>query len=252
MGEAGANPIEVRGQLLALIRGGGLGPGGRLPPERALCTRLGAGRRAVRRALAALEAEGLVWRRQGKGTFAGQPAEPIGVLAAEISGATSALDFMEARLCIEPELAALCARRATPEEVARMRALAQRRLEAGDAEALELWDGALHRLIARSARNRPLLTAFAMLDEIRANEAWLGLRARARSEGSLRETTDQHHRIIDAIEAGQPEAARAAMRAHLLTRFEAMTAGQGAAQPEAQAAARAGRAEREERREAGR
>jgi len=215
--------FDVRAYLMGLIRGGKLGSGGRLPTEREICTATGAGRRLVRRALASLEAEGLVWRRQGKGTFAGQPVEPIGVLAAEINGTSQPIEVMEARLCIEPELAALCARRVRPDEIRRMRVVAQRRLETGDNELIELWDSALHRLIAKSARNRPLLTSFAMLDETRATAAWQGMRARARSDASLRESQRQHMRIIEAIEAGDAEEARAAMRDHLMSRSRAMS-----------------------------
>lgn len=215
--------FDVRAYLMGLIKGGRLGSEGRLPTEREIGAATGAGRRLVRRALASLEAEGLVWRRQGKGTFAGQPVEPIGVLAAEINGTSHPIEVMEARLCIEPELAALCARRARPDEIRRLRMVAQRRLEAGDNELIELWDSALHRLIAKSARNRPLLTSFAMLDETRASAAWQGVRARARSDRSLRESERQHMRIIDAIEAGDAEEAREAMRAHLLTRSRAMS-----------------------------
>jgi GntR family transcriptional repressor for pyruvate dehydrogenase complex len=42
--------------------------GGRLLPERELAERLSVGRRAIRRALSQLEGEGIIWRRQGKGT----------------------------------------------------------------------------------------------------------------------------------------------------------------------------------------
>lgn len=215
--------FAVRAYLMGLIKSGRLGPDGRLPTERELCEATGAGRRMVRRALASLEAEGLVWRRQGKGTFAGQPVEPIEALAAELSTCCKPMEVMEARLCIEPELAAFCARRALPDEIKRMRILSQRRFEAGDNESIELWDSALHRLIAKSARNRPLLTSFAMLDETRAAPDWQGVRARARSDLSLRETEAQHERIIDAIEAGNAEEARAAMRDHLMTRIRAMS-----------------------------
>ena len=212
----------LRGQLIAMIQNGGFGADGRLPTERELCARFGITRRAVRRALTTLEAEGLVWRRQGKGTFAGQPQDPTGQLAAEVAGETTPIEVMEARLCVEPELAALAARRALPDEVGRMRHLADRRLEAGDETAVELWDGALHRLIAMSARNRPLLTAFSMLDAIRGTQRWIGVRSRARSAASLAQTTRQHHDIIDAIEAGRDDTARSAMRTHLQTRFDAL------------------------------
>jgi hypothetical protein len=58
-------------RLRSLLRSGTLEADGRLPTERELSTTLGVSRRAVRRALEVLEAEGRVWRRQGSGTYAG-------------------------------------------------------------------------------------------------------------------------------------------------------------------------------------
>ena len=214
--------IEVRNHLMRMIRAGHLGANGRLPTERELCVATGAGRRMVRRVLATLEAEGLIWRRQGKGTFAGQPIEPVSEIAREVKATATPIEVMEARLSIEPEIAALCARRAQPDEVERMRRLAQRRLEAGDDQMIELWDSALHRQIAKSAHNHALLTVFAILDESRATDAWQDVRPLTRSEDSLRETERQHLRIIAAIEAGDEAGARDAMRDHLVTRYEAM------------------------------
>ncbi len=214
---------QVRDRLLELIKSGDLGSDGKLPTERALSERFGVGRRFVRQALDALEAEGLVWRRQGKGTFAGQPLDPMGDLAAKITGETNALEVMEARLCIEPELAALCAMRMQPGEVARLRMLAQRQWEAADAQSIELWDGSLHRLIAQCARNRPLLTAFSLLDKIRSNPDWVAIRAKGRDMASLQVTHNEHLALIDAIEARHAEAARTAMRDHLETRFNALS-----------------------------
>ncbi|WP_299954680.1 GntR family transcriptional regulator [uncultured Roseobacter sp.] len=215
-------PQQVRARLLELIKSGDLGSGGKLPTERALADWFGVGRRFVRQALDALEAEGLVWRKQGKGTFAGQPTDPMGDLAARITGETNALEVMEARLCIEPELAALCAARVLPEEVTRLRMLARRQWEATDAQAMELWDGSLHRLIAQCARNRPLLTAYSMLDKIRSNPSWVRIRAKARTETSLQVTHSEHTAIVDAIAAGHADAARIAMCDHLETRFAAL------------------------------
>jgi GntR family transcriptional repressor for pyruvate dehydrogenase complex len=209
--------MVVHRRLMQLISHGSLGSDGRLPTERELCEQLLVGRRAVRRALELLEAEGLVWRRQGKGTFAGQQPDPTGVLAAAIVGETTLMEVMEARLSIEPALAALCAQRAREIDVERMRHLAARVLDAQDPDSTELWDGALHRLIARAAGNRPLMTMFTLLDEVRATETWLEHRSKARSPETLKVSTSQHHAIIDAIEARNPEAAAAAMRTHLTT-----------------------------------
>ncbi|MCC1492870.1 FadR/GntR family transcriptional regulator [Cognatishimia sp. F0-27] len=212
----------VKEKVLALIRSGDLGPDGKLPTERDLAERFAVGRRYIRQALDALEEEGLVWRKQGKGTFAGQPVDPMGDLAAKITGQTTALEVMEARLCIEPELAALCADRMTEEEIARLRHLAQRQFEATDPQATELWDGSLHRLIAQCARNRPLLTAYSLLDRIRSNPDWVTLRAKGRSAASLAVTHNEHLAIIEAIAARHADSARIAMRDHLQTRFDAL------------------------------
>lgn len=214
--------FDVRSHLIQLLETGSLGPEGRLPTERELSETTGASRRLVRRALTSLEAEGLIWRRQGKGTFAGQPAEPVTALAAEINETAEPIEVMEARLCIEPEIAALCATRATPDEVMRMRTLARHVYEVEDDEMIELWDSALHRLIAQCARNRPLQTAFALLDDTRATQDWQGARARARDNRSLQETHAQHMAIVSAIEAGDAAAAREAMRTHLLSRITAL------------------------------
>jgi GntR family transcriptional repressor for pyruvate dehydrogenase complex len=217
------HPVSnLQERLLELIKSGDLSSDGKLPTERALAERFNVGRRFVRQALDALEADGLVWRKQGKGTFAGQPVDTMGDLAAKITGDTNALEVMEARLCIEPELAALCADRMLPEELARLRMLAQRQFEAADAQAIELWDGSLHRLIAQCARNRPLLTAYSLLDKIRSNPEWVILRSKGRDGSSLQVTHNEHLAIIEAIAAGHAGAARIAMRDHLETRFNAL------------------------------
>lgn len=208
--------VHMRARLLAMIERGGLPSDGRLPTERELSDSMGIGRRAVRSALESLLAEGLIWRQQGKGTFAGQPPDKTQVLAAEIVGETNIVEVMEARLCIEPVLAAMAARHALPADIERMRNLARRTVEAGDPDTIELWDGALHRLIARTAQNKPLLTAFSMIDEIRGNAEWRGVRSKARSMRSLQDRDAEHLEIITCIEAGDAAGAEAAMRRHLI------------------------------------
>lgn len=211
-------PIKRR--LMAVIAAD-LPADGRLPTERALAERFGTSRRLVRQALDEMEVEGLVWRKQGSGTYAGQPEDPTGDLAARIAGETDPIQVMEARLCIEPELAALCAARMTDAEIARLRTLARRQI-AADAQTIELWDGALHRLIAQCARNRPLLTAFALLDRIRSNPDWVQVRAKARARTDLAVPHSEHEVLIDAIAARNPQAARQAMHDHLTARFDAL------------------------------
>lgn len=183
---------------------------GRLPTERALAETLGISRRAVRRALEVLEAEGLVWRRQGAGTFVGAP--PVD------SPAANAADFaevMEARLRIEPQLAQLAALRADAGAVARLRDILSRLEAAEDADGRELWDSALHREIARTAGNRFFLTVFDAMDQARLDDNWRRIRERARSTANLSLYQHQHRAIVDAIAAHDPVAAGEAMLAHI-------------------------------------
>ncbi len=202
-------------RIRRMIDAGDVPHEGRLPTERALSEQLNVGRHTVRRALEALEAEGLVWRQQGKGTFVGQQPQIVTGLAAELAGDVDALSVMDARLGIEPQLAALCARRATADDVDRLRMLANRASASQDSDSTELWDGAMHRLIARIADNPLLSVAFGLIDEVRGSADWQQKRNEARSPTLLKLYDAQHAAIIDAIDARDAHAARAAMTDHL-------------------------------------
>jgi DNA-binding FadR family transcriptional regulator len=163
-----------------------------LPTERDLAADFGLSRRAIRRALSVLEAEGQIWRRQG----------------------------MEARLHLEPALASLAAVRANGEQMAILRRLAERTTrqqgaEQIDPEGLELWDSALHRGIAEAAGNRLMLDIFEMLDAIRLDPMWRDLRQRARNADRLDTYSHDHDDIVSAIENRDPIKAATAMRGHL-------------------------------------
>lgn len=61
--------IQIAEGLIGQIEAGELAPGDQLPPERELSERLQVNRMTLRRALRVLEAQGLIIRRQGVGTF---------------------------------------------------------------------------------------------------------------------------------------------------------------------------------------
>jgi GntR family transcriptional regulator, transcriptional repressor for pyruvate dehydrogenase complex len=203
-------------KLREMLRLGGFGADGKLPTERALSEQLGLGRRAIRRALEVLEAEGEVWRRQGSGTFAGQRPGAFANDVGAIVAGTDFMEIMEVRLRLEPQLAQLAALRAKPAELVRMRDLARRIKESDDADARELWDGALHRQIAQSARNQLFLTIFDLINHVRQDEAWQNIRERARTGTGISMAYSQHEDIITAIAARDPARAGEAMRQHLL------------------------------------
>ena len=72
------NSMRALEQLRMLLRSGQFAAGSRLPTERALVESYGFSRRSLRRAFEVLTAEGLVWRRQGSGSYAGSPPAEIG------------------------------------------------------------------------------------------------------------------------------------------------------------------------------
>lgn len=208
-----------RAQIMirSLIDSGEVGQSDELPGIDVLAARFRISHRAIRHALDVLEAEGLIWRRHGTDAFAGPRPEAT----ARWSGGMDPnveicpLVVMEARIAIEPEIAALAASRATSADIARLRVIAHRTFSEAGAEETELWDGSFHRLIAGIADNPVLSAAFGLINELRASPQWQSARDSVRT-GTLRREYDNHHRlIIDALEAGDAEAARGAMRAHL-------------------------------------
>jgi DNA-binding FadR family transcriptional regulator len=189
---------------------------GRLPPERGLAEALGVSRAELRKALAALEAEGQLWRHVGKGTFLG--ARPLAAITgvAELARATPAGEMLRARLVLEPQLAGLAARRRSAAQLAAMaEAIAASRRPALSWRAYEGQDARLHREIAAAAGNAPLLHLFDELAAIRRALTWD--RARERPDGPPPDHPSfaEHDAIAAAIAAGEAERATQAMHDHI-------------------------------------
>ena len=117
---------EVVAQVREMLFGGALKPGDRLPGERDLSVQLGIGRSALREALRALEASGLIILRKGKrgGAFisSGTPR----VISENISdllrlSSISVDQLFEVRLWIQTGLARAACQRATEEDIDRLR-----------------------------------------------------------------------------------------------------------------------------------
>ena len=202
------------GRLRAILDDSSLN-GERLPPERMLAAQIGIGRRALRRALEVLEAEGRIWRHQGKGTFLGPRPAHTPTSLNELAKRTHPLEVMDVRLEIEPALARLAAMRATNGDIERLLRLAAKTASSSDADGRELWDSALHRTIAEAAGNSLLLAIFDMVDRIRQDTTWQLLRERARSSERQKLYVEQHRRVIAAIAQREAHAAEQAMREHL-------------------------------------
>ena len=178
---------------------------------------LAVGRREVRRALEVLESEGLIWRKQGKGTFLGSEPKVANSAVSSLLNQTNPVELCEARALLEPRLAALAALRATREQIQRMRELCDRIDNAGDDDARELWDEALHRMIGQAAGNRLLSGLCEIFEEVRRDDAWRSLRERARSATLVAAYSQQHRAIVSAISARDSKAAEMEMHTHIDT-----------------------------------
>lgn len=188
---------------------------GRLPTERELMEMFDVARRTVRGALDELQQQGLVFRRQGQGTFI-RPTSPNASRVEGLANRTSPFEIMEVRREIEPALTRLSALRATPSDIDQLKRFAERGGTTDNSEEYERWDSAFHAKIAESARNDLFLAVFQLIQAVRVEQKWTGLRAKVFT-AELRDILVGHHmHIVDAIAERDPDKAGAAMRNHLL------------------------------------
>ncbi|MGQ9370085.1 FadR/GntR family transcriptional regulator [Azospirillum sp. A39] len=187
----------------------------RLPPERALCERLGVPRPALRKALAVLEQEGQIWRHVGKGTFVGSRPLDSHADVAAIARRTNPAEVMRTRLLLEPEVAAQAAIVASPAHVAEMRTCLARSRGAASWRQYETWDNRFHRAIAEATQNGLLLALLDTLNAVRRAVTWGRLRADRDRPPPDHHSFGEHEAIVAAIADRDADHARTLMRAHL-------------------------------------
>ena len=167
---------QIADQIVVAIKEERLRAGDRLPPEREQAERFGVSRPTIREALAALELAGMVQSHQGRGTI---------IVASASRAATWGLAVLppqvfEARLAIEPQLAALAAEKRFPEDVAHLRealSAAPGRVRSHRGLRERPAGGSL--AIARAARNPILQHALESALAHTETELWVDLRRRA-------------------------------------------------------------------------
>ncbi|PJR09094.1 GntR family transcriptional regulator [Sinorhizobium meliloti] len=188
----------------------------KLLPERELSELMGVGRRAIRDALNELEGEGLLFRKQGLGTFV-REVGPKSTSLKSLTNRTSPHDIIEVRLEIEPVLARLAATRATPNDIDQMKLFVRRAAQATSPREYEQWDSAFHTKIAESVRNTMFWGVFRLINSVRKEQHWVSSRTRVFTRGVSEEMVRQHDAIVAAIAARDSQAAEEAMRAHIAT-----------------------------------
>jgi GntR family transcriptional repressor for pyruvate dehydrogenase complex len=208
---------EVTEQLKRSILFGDFKAGDKLPPERMLAGEFQVSRVAVREALRTLENSGFIITRQGASggayvtdlSFAHLADAFLDLLLAE---KISVSELSEVRILIEPEMARLAATKVTPTYEKQLReALAEEDLPVGSiTEDLDR-KTAVHFILAEMSGNGFFEALIRSL---------MGLTRRvvldAQPDPGVVHPAGMHHPVVEAVLAGDEEAAYAAMRKHTI------------------------------------
>ena len=204
----------VSEQIRRAIHIGTYLPGDKLPAERQLAEQMGVSRTTVREALRVLEGEGYVEIHRGATggiVILDQSASEERIRPVVVERLAEFEELFDFRIAVEGAAARLAAARRREADLRRL----QEALDTMDAgwqtARFRAADSAFHLGIADAARNRFMRQA---IEDARAR-MWIPI---DRHVGEVFRTANRHHReILDAIRRRDPEAAEAAVAAHLMT-----------------------------------
>jgi GntR family transcriptional regulator, transcriptional repressor for pyruvate dehydrogenase complex len=212
--------LQVAEQLRSAILSGRFAPGEPLPTERELTGEFGVSRTSVREALRALEAQGFV--APGPGTSRTVVGPGLSDALREAVGNLLRLqqiplsDLVEFRVTIETAAVARAAVAQPSDALAEAQSAHEQMSEPGiGPEAFEAADVRFHVALARASGNTALhLVMLAVRDAI---GRYLLDRMRRRRDlaTGLEALCREHAAVLDAVRAGDGEAAAARMRDHI-------------------------------------
>lgn len=192
-------------------------PGTSLPPEKDLVVQFNASRTVLREAVKMLSAKGLVDTRPRRGTMVRPEgdwslADPdlLGWLLHRRNVLPLILEFADARLAIEPAAAGLAARVGDPGSLEEIETALQRMIDAetGNDDSLEA-DIAFHVAILKASNNRFFWSLRHMV-EVALRFSIRITNMRRHGQGP---SIAAHNRVLQAIKAGDQQAAESALRA---------------------------------------
>lgn len=203
-------------QIKAMIVSGRFQPGTRLPKEEDLAGELGLSRNSLREAVRALTAMKILVVRQGDGSYVSslEPGLLMETLtfASDVSHGMSALQLLQTRVLLEPQITALAASAITDEGVERLRGLLERSESADGAAEFVALDVEFHRQIVATVGN-PVLEVLAQALSTPTQRVRILRRNRV---GRAIETVHAEHRaILDALAARDPALAAASAMVHV-------------------------------------
>lgn len=211
---------QIIAQLHALIGAGEWPIGTRIPTEAELGEKFAVGRNTIREAVRALGYAGMLETRQGDGTYVRAYSDLGGMIQRRVQ--RSALtEALEVRNSLERDAVRLAATRHTEADLVAIRAaFAQEEGELlrGDQDAIVEADIAFHRAIVNATYNTVLADLYDHLtDALR-----MAIAEAISPQAGAGVRMNEHQAIIDAIAAGDADAAEQAASDHLLHSIEAV------------------------------
>jgi GntR family transcriptional regulator, transcriptional repressor for pyruvate dehydrogenase complex len=206
---------EVADRIRVLMLDGTLPAGEPLPSERHLAERFGVSRGSIRDALRTLETIGLLETRHGQGTFPHElSVERLVAPLASVMAYRSDLqdELLDVRRMFEPAVARVAAQRATEEDLADLQRILEtqrQKLKTGQSAIVE--DTAFHAILARSTRNRVVMSIMATLNDLLVDSRTQSLQQKGRPARSI----DGHEAVVAALRRQDAEGASQAMYTHI-------------------------------------
>jgi DNA-binding FadR family transcriptional regulator len=209
---------EIAGRVAAYILDHDIPVGGRLPAEAEIARSLGVSRPAVREAIVALETAGIVIARSGGGLFVLRRPRRGAPLPWARRGdpGPGPREQLRARRLVEPEIAAEAARVASAEQIEALDQAA-RAIAAAAAAGLPFAEEAVewHVALAEAACVAPLAALMPRLLDSTQHAMWRTIRAKSETDEQCSARTGVRERLVAALRARDPDAARRIMREHL-------------------------------------
>jgi GntR family transcriptional repressor for pyruvate dehydrogenase complex len=206
---------EVADRIRALILDGTFPQDQPLPSERVLTEQFGVSRGSIRDAFRMLETIGLIETRHGRGTFPRELTVDrlVAPLASMMTYQQDLQDeLMDVRRMFEPAVARVAATRATDEDFAKLQQILDaqhRKLKKGQSAIVE--DTAFHATLARSTRNRVVVSLMATLNDLLVESRKLTLKQKGRPAKSV----EGHEAVVAALRRRDADGAARAMSNHI-------------------------------------
>lgn len=212
-------------QVKVLINERKLEAGMRLPAERQLAAEMGVSRSSLREAIQKLISEGVLISRRGGGTFVRYEVQawseqrivqPLKTLVED--DPNYRYDILEARHAIEASTAWYAAMRATPADKEKLIACFDATVqfkESDDPDLAAQADVRFHLAIAEASHNIVLLQTMRGFFDLLQSSVMHSRQRMYTVPAIFAGLTEQHHELLQAILAGDPERARRAAKTHL-------------------------------------